>query len=32
MAYSAFVSNVRLDDVYLGRAIELEDELKGETA
>ena len=30
MAYSAFVSNVRLDDVYLGRAIEFEDELKGE--
>jgi uncharacterized protein (TIGR02421 family) len=28
MAYSAFISNIRLDKVYLERAIEFEDELK----
>ncbi len=28
MAYSAFISNVKLDDISLDRAIEMEDELK----
>jgi len=28
MAYSAFISNIKLDKVYLERAIELEDEIK----
>ncbi len=28
MAYSAFVTNIKLDRVYLERAIELEDEIK----
>lgn len=28
MAYSAFISNIRLGEVYLGRMIELEDEIK----
>ncbi|HPH47654.1 MAG TPA: DUF1704 domain-containing protein, partial [Chryseolinea sp.] len=28
MAYSAFIANIKLDKVYLERAIEMEDELK----
>lgn len=28
MAYSAFITNIKLDNVYLERAIEIEDELK----